>query len=226
MTDQQLDGSWKRMSFNGNKVWVEQASDGSFLTRSGKVRIKYNLNHNYDYWIRQENLKPEDAAQPTGKSMAASDKKTTKPRGPRSFMPKTESVPPDAIQVYTDGASSGNPGPSGIGIVLRYGSHEKEISEPIGIATNNIAELKAIQRALVEIKRRDLPVRLFTDSSYSIGVLTRAWKPEVNRTLIADVRSLMATFSDLKIIKVKGHDGIHGNERADTLATRGAASHS
>ncbi|MEA3417444.1 MAG: RNase H family protein, partial [Thermodesulfobacteriota bacterium] len=53
----------------------------------------------------------------------------------------------NTISIYTDGASSGNPGPSGIGILLRFKDHEKEISRNIGTATNNIAELEAIKTA-------------------------------------------------------------------------------
>ncbi|MBF0200201.1 MAG: ribonuclease HI [Desulfamplus sp.] len=135
-------------------------------------------------------------------------------------MPEKNISPPDnAVTIFTDGASSGNPGPSGIGAVLIYGKHEKEISEFIGESTNNIAELSAIQRALSQLKRRDLPVRLFTDSNYAIGMLTKEWKASRNRELIVDIKKLMAEFYDLKIMKIKAHAGFDGNERADMLAT-------
>lgn len=124
-----------------------------------------------------------------------------------------------AIRVFTDGAASGNPGPAGIGVLLIYGNNEKTISRYIGHATNNIAELKAIEAALLEIKNRKLPVRLFTDSAYSLGALTLGWKAQKNVELIAGIQKLMRAFSDLKILKVKGHAGMAENETADRLAT-------
>ena len=124
------------------------------------------------------------------------------------------------IHVYTDGASSGNPGPSGIGIFLRYGVHEKEISQYIGIATNNIAELEAIRVGLSEIKNPELPVRFYTDSSYALGLLTLGWKPKKNQDIVKSIQNLMKKFKDLKFEKVRGHAGNEGNEMADRLATR------
>ena len=94
-----------------------------------------------------------------------------------------------------------------------------EISKYIGLATNNIAELTAIKIALEELKRHDLPVRIFSDSSYSIGLLKKGWKPQKNRKLVLDIRRLTDKFSDLSFIKVKGHSGIKENEVADFLAT-------
>ena len=103
--------------------------------------------------------------------------------------------------------------------MLSYGKHEKEISKYIGIATNNIAELEAIRTGLLEIKNTDLPVRLFTDSSYAYGVLVQGWKAKKNQEIIGSIINIISKFNDLKIIKVKGHGGIEGNERADFLAT-------
>ncbi|MBF0259666.1 MAG: ribonuclease HI [Desulfamplus sp.] len=135
-------------------------------------------------------------------------------------MYEKDKFPENTIIIYTDGASSGNPGPGGIGVFLKFREHEKEISESIGHTTNNIAELTAIQRALLELKRYDLPVRLYTDSSYALGILTKGWKASKNQELVADIRRLTGKFMDLRIIKTKGHSGIEGNERADKLATQ------
>lgn len=128
------------MKFKGNKVWLATNADGDAIARDGKVLIKYRKDHtdDYQYWVRKKKVKPLDAPD------------DPEPERSRKFKKKeagdpNEPIPPNAICVYTDGASSGNPGPSGIGVLLRYGAHEKEISKFIGIATNNIAELKAIQ---------------------------------------------------------------------------------
>ncbi|OGR09781.1 MAG: hypothetical protein A2277_11095 [Desulfobacterales bacterium RIFOXYA12_FULL_46_15] len=128
-------------------------------------------------------------------------------------------MPDHCIKIYTDGASSGNPGPAGIGVVLIYGDKKKEISSFIGSATNNIAELAAIKAGLEKLKRFDLPVRIFSDSSYAVGLLTKGWKAKANQELVFEIRSLMKNFSDLAFIKVKGHSGIKENEVADFLAT-------
>ncbi|MCK5348909.1 MAG: hypothetical protein KAJ25_05940, partial [Desulfobacula sp.] len=163
MNDQHQAGSWKRMSFKSNKVWAQTDANGDLLVENGKVLIKYNLKQDYEYRVKPESLNPEDQAVPAKKKSGS----------PKSSKKAVETdLPDNCIKIYTDGASSGNPGPSGIGILLIYGENKKEISKYIGMATNNIAELTAIKVALEELKRVDLPVRIFSDSSYSIGLLT------------------------------------------------------
>ena len=103
-------------------------------------------------------------------------------------------------------------------MLLLYKDHRKEISEYIGVATNNVAELRAIHKALFTLKRRDLPVRIFTDSDYAVGLLSRDWTPQSNKELVSGIRNLIRKFSDVKIIKVKGHAGVKENEVADFLA--------
>jgi ribonuclease HI len=103
-------------------------------------------------------------------------------------------------------------------VVLVQGTRRKEISEYIGIATNNIAELTAIRKGLASLKRRNLPVRIYTDSSYAKGVLSQNWSARKNRELIAAIRREMQAFDDLQLIKVEGHCGVVENERADRLA--------
>jgi len=223
---------WKRMLFKGNKVWLATEQNGKPILKTGKVLIKYQLDQDYEYWVHENRVMPVDSLQP-GKPEKP-EKKELKKNKPRKKSPaeldphasrcealqagiKTECD--NTIFIYTDGASSGNPGPSGIGILLRFKDHEKEISRNIGTATNNIAELEAIKTALLELKHYDYPVRLFTDSSYAHGVLTLGWKAIKNRELINSIKKLISKFSDLKLIKVKGHDGFDGNEKADFLAT-------
>ena len=124
------------------------------------------------------------------------------------------------VVIYTDGACTGNPGPMGIGAVILDGKQRSEISEFLGTGTNNIAELTAIKRALESLpaEHRGRPIKLHTDSSYSIGLLTKNWKAKANTELVAELRELVARFPRLQLIKVKGHSGVPENERADQLA--------
>lgn len=208
---------WKRMLFKGNKVWLAINQNGKPILKSGKVLIKYQLDQDYEYWVHENGVMPVDSLQP--EKPEKKELKKNRP-GKKSLAGlDTKTVSDNTIFIYTDGASSGNPGPSGIGILLRFKDHEKEISRNIGEATNNIAELEAIKTALLELKYYDYPVRVFTDSSYAYGVLTLGWKTRKNKELINSIKKLISKFGDLKLIKVKGHDGFDGNEKADFLAT-------
>ncbi|MEE8399380.1 MAG: ribonuclease H, partial [Desulfobacterales bacterium] len=216
---------WKRMQFKTNKVWVATTPDGNLREKNGKVLLKYQLGQDYEYWVHRSSVTPidnETLRKKTGKAAPSGRKSARKKTrtGKKDTPPKKETYPPHTVCIYTDGASSGNPGPSGIGVLLRFEDHEKEISRSIGIATNNIAELEAIRAGLMALKKTRLPVRVHTDSSYALGVLTRGWKAKKNTDLIESIQQIMSTFDDLKFIKVKGHAGMAENERADTLATQ------
>jgi ribonuclease HI len=222
MTDDNI--NWKRMVFKKNKVWMATDKDQKPITKSGKVLIRYQLNQDYEYWVLSKNIKPIDSLKKEGniekvkKSVGiSSTEKTTKKTPKTDFA--AETIRDDAVLVYTDGASAGNPGPSGIGVVLRFGKHEKEISRYIGDTTNNVAELEAIRSGLMAVKNTNLPVRVFTDSRYAYGVLTQGWKAKKNQNIIESIKKILSKFNDLKFIKIKGHVGIEGNERADFLAT-------
>ena len=209
---------WKRMRFKRNKVWLAINQDGKPVVKNGKVLIKYQVEQDYEYRVNKDNVKPIDPLENNKKiSNKKNPAKTNKKKALK--LEKQHRVEQDMICIYTDGASSGNPGPSGIGILLLYGSHEKEISKHIGVATNNIAELEAIRVALLELKRTDLPVKIFTDSSYAYGVLTLGWKAKKNTELIKSIKKIISKFRKLEFYKVKGHADIDGNERADYLAT-------
>ncbi len=216
------DRDWQRMWFKTNKVWMALDENGKPVVREGKVLIKYQLKQDYEYWVKMDNVSPLDSPQPTAhlpeKRKDGSRKSGGKIPTDASNL-RDESDCRDTICVFTDGASSGNPGPSGIGVVLRYGKHEKEISEFIGNATNNIAELKAIDVGLSAIKSRDIPVRVFTDSKYAYGLLVLNWKPKKNQQLVEAIKKKISRFQDLEFIKVKGHSGHPENEKADYLAT-------
>jgi len=209
---------WKRMKFRENKVWLNTDNNGRPIVKNGKVLIKYQLEQDYEYWVNKNNVKPIDPREDNKKvSNKRNLGKTSKKKALE--LEKEDPEEQDMICIYTDGASSGNPGPSGIGILLRFGSHEKEISKHIGAATNNIAELEAIRVALLELKRTDLPVKIFTDSSYAYGVLTLGWKAKKNTELVKSIKKIISKFRKLKFHKVKGHAGIDGNEKANYLAT-------
>jgi ribonuclease HI len=127
-------------------------------------------------------------------------------------------APANAIHVWTDGACSGNPGAAGLGVVIVGDGATREISEYLGEATNNIAELTAILRGLEAIEDRTRPVIVYSDSAYSIGLLTQNWKAKKNVELVGELRALTRTFADLRFVKVLAHSGISLNERVDQLA--------
>lgn len=142
-------------------------------------------------------------------------------------MTKTET--PDDIEIFTDGACSGNPGPGGWGALLRWRGHEKELSGYEPQTTNNRMELMAAIMALESLKR-PTRIRLTTDSKYLVDGVTqwlagwekRGWKtadksPVKNRDLWERLNRARAPH-DTKYIWVRGHDGHVENERADALA--------
>ncbi|WP_300667815.1 ribonuclease H [Desulfoluna sp.] len=226
---------WKRMSFKGNKVWAEVDKEKSLLLEGGRVRIKYNLKQTHEYQVYPDTLKsdaPENLVPKAAKKKKAEETPAPPEKGAVSVPPPPQpglvrEVPldglsttePGVIHIFTDGASSGNPGPSGIGVFFRYGPHEREISRNIGQGTNNIAELEAIRTGLSEVKKPELPVRVYTDSSYALGLIAKGWKAQANQELVEEIRALTRRFSNLVFVKVKGHAGFAENEKADQLAT-------
>ena len=133
------------------------------------------------------------------------------------------------IEIFTDGACSGNPGPGGWGAILRAGDHEKELSGGERTTTNNRMELLAVIMALQALKR-PVRARLYTDSQYvRQGVLewlprwkARGWrtadnKPVKNRDLWERLDAEAARHH-IEWHWVRGHSGVPGNERCDALA--------
>jgi ribonuclease HI len=138
----------------------------------------------------------------------------------------------DNIDIYTDGACKGNPGPGGWGVLLRFGAHEKELWGGEADTTNNRMELTAVIRALASLKR-PVCARVHTDSRYvqqGISEWIHGWKkngwktaakaPVKNVDLWRQLDELVARHQ-LQWIWVKGHAGHPENERADVLANRG-----
>jgi ribonuclease HI len=133
------------------------------------------------------------------------------------------------VEIYTDGACRGNPGPGGWAAVLSAGGREKEISGAQPLTTNNRMELQAVIEALQALKR-PLEVRLYTDSQYvRRGILewlpqwkARGWKtadrkPVKNQDLWQQLE-LAAARHRIEWHWVPGHAGVPGNERCDALA--------
>lgn len=138
------------------------------------------------------------------------------------------------LTIYTDGACSGNPGPGGWGVYMRFGDKEKTLSGGELETTNNRMELMAVIKALETIKPGFKGhTTLWTDSTYVLKGITewihgwkkRGWKksdkkPVINADLWKELDALNAT-RDIEWKWVKGHAGIEGNERADELARSG-----
>jgi ribonuclease HI len=215
--------TWKRMRFKENKVWMAMDQNEKPITKNGRVLIKYQLDQDYEYWVHEDKvytLAPDAAGVKACEQRPSSSREPkTKKRNARGLNGSgAETGNQKAVHMYTDGASSGNPGPAGIGVVLKFGKDEKEISRYIGITTNNIAELEAIRAGLADLKTSKIPVRIYTDSTYAQGVLGLGWKASKNKELVESLCALIEKFHDLKIIKIKGHAGHPENERADALA--------
>ena len=135
------------------------------------------------------------------------------------------------VQIYTDGACRGNPGPGGWGATLELGENLRELSGAESLTTNNRMELTAVIRALEALKRR-VAADIYTDSEYVRRGITewlpnwkaRAWrtadKKSVKNQDLWQVLDTLASEHDIAWHWVKGHSGVPGNERVDQLANR------
>jgi ribonuclease HI len=135
------------------------------------------------------------------------------------------------VEIFCDGACSGNPGVGGFGSILRYGGREKEISGAAGESTNNRMEMTAAITALESLKR-PCPVKLTTDSQYLVkgmtewlpGWVRKRWinskkEPVLNRDLWERLLELSKVHS-IQWLWVRGHAGHAENERCDELARK------
>ena len=150
----------------------------------------------------------------------------------RSFTPadveRMFSPPVDldrAVVCYTDGSgfsTTKSERPAGIGIVVyHHDAAPQLIAENIGIGTNNRAELCAIWRALRAVPDTAQRIVICSDSEYAIGALTETWARNKNEELITHISVDLAHRRAVEFKHVKGHDGIEGNEIADSLASIG-----
>lgn len=120
------------------------------------------------------------------------------------------------VTIYCDGACVPNPGAMGIGIVLISGDHRREISEYIGLGTNQAAEIHAARRAL-EVLRMPCKVTVYSDSQYLVRTMNGDWKPRTNLEAW-EMLQRVANQHEVEWQWVRGHDGTPENERADELA--------
>ena len=132
------------------------------------------------------------------------------------------------IEIYTDGASSGNPGPGGYGVILRSGNHYKELSEGYRKTTNNRMELLAVISGIESIKKTGQEIMVFSDSKYIIDSVEKKWVFNWVRTEFKDKKNkdlwlrFLAVYKlhQIKFTWVKGHNGHPENERCDELAVQ------
>lgn len=134
--------------------------------------------------------------------------------------------------VYTDGASRGNPGPGGYGVILQWGQAYKEFSQGFRLTTNNRMELMAVIVALQQLTRPGLDIVIYTDSQYVVNSVEKGWltnwmkidfKDKKNPDLWKQYHAL-AQKHKVKFHWVKGHADNPMNNRCDELATQAADS--
>ena len=137
----------------------------------------------------------------------------------------------DKISLYTDGSSRGNPGPGGYGAILLFGKHRKELSKGYRRTTNNRMELLAVIAGLEAIKKKELPVTVYSDSQYVVNTVEKGWLRtwiktdfkggKKNKDLWTHYHELAKDFT-IKFVWVKGHANNPLNNRCDELATSAA----
>ncbi|MDR0792360.1 MAG: ribonuclease HI [Chitinophagaceae bacterium] len=135
------------------------------------------------------------------------------------------------IIIYTDGSSRGNPGAGGFGALLMFENHKKEIAQGYRFTTNNRMELLAVIVALQQLKTKDIPVEIYTDSQYVVYSVEKKWLNswlknnfkggKKNKDLWLKYAELAKQFS-IKFHWVKGHANNPYNNRCDELATAAA----
>ncbi len=139
------------------------------------------------------------------------------------------------ITAYTDGACSGNPGPGGYGVVLKYNGHEKELSAGFSNTTNNRMELMGVITALESLKEQ-CEITIVTDSQYIVNAVEKGWarkwrsmgwmRNKKDPALNPDLWERLLNLIDKHKVKfkwVRGHNGHPENERCDQLAVAAAS---
>jgi ribonuclease HI len=136
------------------------------------------------------------------------------------------------VIIYTDGASQGNPGPGGFGVVMMSGTKRKEISQGFRLTTNNRMELLSVIVALEALKQPQMEVSIFSDSRYVVDSVSKGWVFEWNKKNFHKKKNadlwkrflLIYPTQKIKFHWVKGHASNIENERCDELAVAAAQS--
>ena len=136
------------MRFKGGQVWVRADEAGRpVLDADGRAEMKYRESDAKSYRPLPGNLMPDEGPPPAPSPSPSPERKPARPR-PEPAKKRAPSVGGAAVEIWTDGACSGNPGPMGIGVVVIDGGQRREKGEYLGVGTNNIAELTAIERGI------------------------------------------------------------------------------
>jgi len=133
---------------------------------------------------------------------------------------------PPVLEIYTDGAASGNPGPGGFGVVMKFAQHRKEISQGFRRTTNNRMELMAVIVALENLTRPNTQGHLYSDSRYVIDAITKGWLRKWITKNFVNVKNpdlwirfhKINTQHQIQYHWVKGHAANLENNRCDELA--------
>ena len=235
---------WQEAVFKGKKVWVEVDSEGAPIVQGGRSPIRYSQAQDARIYrcsagsvsvaagsLAEElpSGAPQEGgrarSQPSGLGKAGSRSAAQTAAAQVQAQDLIDSFAHNAVVCFTDGSCRGNPGPAGLGVLVKLpDGQELTDSQFLGKGTNNIAELSAAIRA-IEISLDPAngvsaaqPIEVLTDSRYTVGIAHQNWKAKANRELCLRLRELLASRSGIRVHWVAGHAGIEGNERVDQLA--------
>ena len=204
-----------RHRFRDADVWAKVDATGALVAdRDGRVEIVYKpVAGAKAYRAAGRNLTAPSGTPVEIEVTVAAEKPSDSARqGATPYR-----APANAIHVWTDGGAAPNPGPSAAGVVIVDGEKTIEVSQFLGPGTNQTAELTAILIGLTKVAEKDRPVCVYSDSAYSIGLLSQGWKAKANVELVEKLRAVCREFKELRFVKVAGHAGIPLNERTDQL---------
>ncbi len=231
---------WVRAKVRGTNVFARVDERGSLVGVGGRVEIRYQPRDGRLYRAVTSNILildptvlPEETCTPAAEvkrdaptgvlaALGARSASSGKKSAPLEHLPTSPAS--NSALAYSDGACSGNPGPAGLGVVVLTELERLELSEYLGQGTNNVAELMAVLRA-IEAVDPAVPLVVYTDSRYAIGVVQQGWKAKANTELVAALRRSIVG-REVELRYVPGHAGIELNERADVLARQAVSSRS